>query len=130
MAGTERVADLFSDAWDLYNEAIAILGLGKPRVAAEVAWGATKRAADALVLARTGREPTMTGQTTRGMQNLRRASAEGAALYNLYSERIVGLHGNCFYSGNCPEVIDIIRGTSGYIREAERLAGAGENAEN
>lgn len=130
MQETQRVAILFADAWGLYDDAIEILESGKPRIAAEVAWGATKRATDALVLARTGREPGKTGQTTRGLLHLSRVSAEYAALYGLYNDRIVELHGRCFYLGHCPGVISTIRETSRYIREAERLAGAGENAEN
>ena len=131
MMAAERVTDLFNDAWHLYGEALEILNIGKPRIAAEVAWGATKRATDALLLARTGREPGGTGQTTRGMLRLKLVNAEYAAFYELYNERIIELHGRCFYLGYCPTgVIDTIRGTSFYIQEAMRLAGVGENAEN
>ena len=45
MRQPDRTAAIFADAWDLYADAIEILELGKPRIAAEVAWGATKRAA-------------------------------------------------------------------------------------
>ena len=131
MQENQRLAILFADAWGLYDDAIEILESGKPRIAAEVAWGATKRATDALLLARTGREPGGTGQTTRGMLRLKLVNAEYAAFYQLYNERIIELHGRCFYLGHCPtEVINTIRGTSSYIQEAMRLAGAGENAEN
>ncbi len=39
-----RTAALFADARLLYDEAIELLDLGKLRIAAEAAWGATKRA--------------------------------------------------------------------------------------
>ena len=54
MVATDRVNFLFSDARTLYGDAIEMLGQGKIRNAAEKAWGATKRATDALVLAREG----------------------------------------------------------------------------
>ena len=54
MPETERVTALFVDARLLYGEAIGLLEYGKLRIAAEVAWGATKRATDALILSRTG----------------------------------------------------------------------------
>ena len=125
MQQPDRTADIFADAWALYADAIEVLALGKYRLAAEAAWGATKRATDALILARTGREPATTGQTTRGIGNLGRADAGISPLTRLYNRRIVRLHGRCFYSGNCSEVTDLIRDTSGYIRDAERLASSG-----
>ena len=54
MQEPERVAELFNDAWSLYQEAINLLEAGNLRLAAEAAWGASKRASDALILARTG----------------------------------------------------------------------------
>ena len=119
------VAALFEDAWYLYQEAIEILELGKPRIAAEAAWGATRRAADALILARTGRGPSGTGQTTRRLSYLGQSDPELAALVRQYNDRIVDLHGRCFYSGVCNEITGLIRGTADYIRPAERLAATG-----
>ncbi len=126
MLERERVAAVFADAWSLYDDAIEILELGKRRIAAEVAWGATKRATDALILARTGREPTGTGQTTRGIAVLDRTDPSMAPLARLYNKRIVVLHGRCFYSGNCGEAGDLIGETVSYIRTAEELARAGD----
>ena len=126
MLERERVAVVFADAWSLYDEAIEILGLGKQRIAAEVAWGATKRATDALILGRTGREPTGTGQTTRGIAYLDRTDRLMAPLARQYNRRIVALHGRCFYSGDCGEVEYLIEETVNYIRSAEELAGAGD----
>ena len=125
MLERERVAAVFADAWVLYDDSIEILEMGKQRIAAEVAWGATKRATDALILARTGREPPGTGQTTRGIGNLSRTDAGVLPLARLYNRRIVRLHGRCFYSGICDEVTDMIRETSDYIRDAEGLASSG-----
>ena len=51
MVATDRVRFLFADARTLYDDAIEMLDQGKIRNAAEKAWGATKRATDALVLA-------------------------------------------------------------------------------
>ena len=125
MQEPDRVAAIFSDSHTLFSEAIEILELGKHRVAAEVAWGATKRATDALILARTGREPTGTGQTTRGIGYLAKIDADFVPLERLYNRRIVWLHGRCFYAGNCNEATDLVRGTSDYIRDAEKLASMG-----
>ena len=96
MQQPDRAAAVFADAWALYADAIEILELGKPRIAAEVAWGATKRATDALILARTGRMPSGTGQTSGGLRSLARAE-QGYALLRLRFRRRVGsLHANCF----------------------------------
>ncbi len=54
MLETEQVTAIFVDAWVLYEDALEELERGKLRNAAEKAWGATKRATDALVLARNG----------------------------------------------------------------------------
>ena len=126
MQQPDRVAAVFADAWSLYAEAIEILDMGKHRIAAEVAWGATKRATDALVLARTGREPTGTGQTSRGINNLARVEPGFALLRARFRRRIGTLHGKCFYLGDCPApglLVLLIRETNAYIRQAESLAG-------
>ena len=51
----ERVAAIFADARTIHGEALERLQAGDIRDAAEKAWCATKRATDALILARTGR---------------------------------------------------------------------------
>ena len=53
---TNRIDEIFQDARELQADALEMLALGKVRNAAEKAWGATKRATDALILARTGEE--------------------------------------------------------------------------
>ncbi len=122
-----RTAALFADARLLYDEAIELLDLGKLRIAAEAAWGATKRATDALIVARTGREPSVTGQTSRRLSFLRKTDAAVESLRFHYIARQGFLHGQCFYRG-IPEsyddrVIAAIRETADYISNAEALAG-------
>ena len=52
--GTDRIQAIFQDARELQADALEMLAQGRIRNAAEKAWGATKRATDALILARTG----------------------------------------------------------------------------
>ena len=61
---------VFADAHTLYDDALEMLELGKIRNAAEKAWGATKRATDALILARTGDLPEKTPETSTGLRYL------------------------------------------------------------
>ena len=125
MIEPDRVAAIFADAWALYDDAIEILELGKQRVAAEVAWGATKRATDALILNRLGQEPSVAGRTSGALRSLSRSDAAVASLLDSYNSRARYLHGACFYSGDCSpenERTQDIRETADYIREAERLA--------
>ena len=51
---TDRIEEIFQDARELQADALAMLAQGRIHNAAEKAWGATKRASDALILARTG----------------------------------------------------------------------------
>ena len=127
MLETEQVAIIFADAWVLHADALEELERGKLRNAAEKAWGATKRATDALVLARTGSEPRSSGQTIRGIRVLGAQEVALKRLELLCAHRAHVLHGLCFYDGNCePEELlirDILE-TAGYIRDAEGLAQA------
>ena len=70
MVATDRVNFLFADARALYDDAIEMLDQGKIRNTAEKAWGATKRATDALILARHGEEPQSAGQARRALLRL------------------------------------------------------------
>ena len=56
----DRVDELFADARNVHAQAIERLQNGDIRDAAEKAWCSTKRATDALILARTGEEPPTT----------------------------------------------------------------------
>ena len=125
--GTDRIQAIFQDARELQADALEMLAQGRVRNAAEKAWGATKRASDALVLARTGEEPERTPETGAGLRmlaSLDEAVREARLLRRYYSRQVV-LHGECFYNGLCEPLDDTerrIRETSGYIEDAERLA--------
>ena len=123
----ERVTELFEDAQVLYGDALEMLAMDRLRNAAEKAWGATKRATDAMVLARTGQEPQSAGQARRALLRL---SSEGPAFETFqgqYSTRSLLLHINCFYDGNCEpeaEMTALVQDTDSYIRDARSLAAA------
>ena len=122
----ERVAAIFADARTIHGEALERLQAGDIRDAAEKAWCATKRATDALILARTGEEPRTSGQTTRGLRLLRRTDQIFRPMEARYNTRAHILHGECFYDGHCePEDIlaQDIRETVQYINDAEALTG-------
>ena len=126
MLETERGRVIMADAWELYADAIKMLDQGYIRNAAEKAWGATKRATDALILERTGHEPQRTSQTSRGIRVLSRENQAYESLRSRYVTRIAELHGDCFYEGHCdPEdyFAAVIRNTGEYIRDAETSAG-------
>lgn len=63
----DRVTELFADAREVHAQAIELLARDDIRDAAEKAWCATKRATDALILARTGEEPVTTARTSDGL---------------------------------------------------------------
>ena len=124
---TDRVSAIFADARAVHADALRLLEAGDIRDAAEKAWCATKRATDALILARTGEESEFSPDTTRGLVRL---AATDNAINNLlvgrYYSRQGHLHGTCFYLGICEPVDEIhrrIRETADYISDAERLAG-------
>ena len=126
MQEPERVAEIFNDAWSLYQSAINLLEAGNSRMAAEAAWGASKRAADALVLARTGREPRTSGHTSRGLRVLGSQDPAVSSLRRRYNDRQAFLHGNCFYRGiitSEPRLLTVIHETADYILDTQELAG-------
>jgi len=125
MLETDRVAAVFQDAWVLYADALEELGRDKIRNAAEKAWGATKRATDALILARTGEEPPTTRGTSRALHMLVLGDHQVESLVGRYHTRADYLHGQCFYEGMCepPEEVERrIRETDDYISDAQQLA--------
>lgn len=127
MAVVERVAEVFAGARILYEDALAMLEQGRTRNAAEKAWGATRRATEALVLAKTGEEPRTSGKVSQGMRLLQRKDPAIQQLRIRYLAQQSELHGSCFYDGNCePEdvIASDIRETLDYIRNAEESAGA------
>ena len=63
----DRVAAIFADARSVHADALRLLEAGDIRDAAEKAWCATKRATDALILARTGEAPELSPDTSQGL---------------------------------------------------------------
>ena len=129
MVATDRVREIFTDARALQADALELLALGKVRNAAEKAWGATQRATDALVLARTGEEPELPAATAEGLRQLRAGddAVRQARLVARYYTRQGPLHSHCFCMGLCDPLEDTerrIRQTADYIDDAERLASA------
>ena len=125
MLQTERVGSLFADARGLYGDALEMFDQGQLRNAAEKAWCASKRATDALILARTGREPRTSGQPMRMIRQLRREDPALEQLRVRYGLRQSFLHGACFYDGILEPAEDIIadvRETIEYIQDAEARA--------
>ena len=109
----------------MYDDALEMLDQGRLRNAAEKAWCATKRATDAMILARTGEEPRTSGQTMRMLRRLRRQDPSLEPLRLRYGLRQSFLHGACFYDGILEPAEDIIRDvreTVEYIRDAESMS--------
>ncbi len=122
MVATSRVQAIFDDARAMHAEALQRLEAGDIRDAAEKAWCATKRATDALILARTGEEPGPTAMTSDLLDNLARRNDAVNSLLGRYYSRISQLHGLCFYVGHCNDQTERrIRETAIYIDDAERL---------
>ena len=123
MVATSRVQEIFDDAKVMQREALERLAVGDIRDAAEKAWCATKRATDALILARTGEEPRTTARTTNELDSLADHDSSVKPLVGRYYSRIGQLHGACFYDGICNDQTERrIRETAIYIEDAERLA--------
>ena len=122
MVATSRVQEIFDDAKAVHTEALERLAAGDIRDAAEKAWCATKRATDALILARTGEEPRTTARTTNELDSLANLDSNVKPLVGRYYSRIGQLHGACFYDGMCNDQTERrIRETAIYIEDAERL---------
>ena len=123
---TDRVPAIFADARSVHADALRLLEAGDIRDAAEKAWCATKRATDALILARTDEEPQISSDTARGLVRLATEDRVFRALRRRYHSRQSMLHGDCFYLGLCEPIDDTerrIRQTADYINDAESLAG-------
>ena len=122
-ANAERV---FEDARLMRDAALERMAAGDIRDAAEKAWCATVRAAEALVLARTGRQP---GTSTAAGRRLRALEGDDPSLEPLvsrYYRRQEALHGECFYHNffDPAEIERLVNQTAAYVSDAERLAQA------
>lgn len=127
---TDRVAAIFADARGVHADALRLLEAGDVRDAAEKAWCATKRATDALILARTGEAPELSPDTSQGLLMLAARDEAINPLIGRYYSRQGHLHGDCFYMGNCEPIAEVRRRiiqTADYINDAERLAGYSNN---
>ena len=125
MVSTNRVTEIFADARAVHADALERLAQGDIRDAAEKAWCATKRATDALVLARTGQEPERTPVTSRELRRLAEQDRGVDGLLPRYYTRMGSLHDECFYLGMCEPITTTqrrIRETADYISDAEALA--------
>lgn len=125
MTMTADVLHIFADARRMHPQALERMEQGDIRDAAEKAWCATKRATDALILARIGDEPFKTPDTSRGLDTIAHQDQRVRALVGRYYSRQSQLHGDCFYSGMCDPVevtTRRIRETAQYIHDAEVLA--------
>ena len=125
VTANEQVREIFADARTLYADALEMLEAGKLRNAAEKAWGATKRATDALILARIGELPHSSGRTSRRLFEITRRDRSLEGLHKTHDYRQRNLHGRCFYDGDCEpadEIERLIRETPDYIQAAEEAA--------
>ena len=114
-----RVDELFTDARQVYEQAIERLEHGDIRDSAEKAWCATKRATDGLILALTGEEPVTTAATSDGLDNLARETPQTKSLQGRYYSRLGQLHGACFYDRRCNQETERrIRETIAYVNDA------------
>ena len=126
MLTTDRVPAIFADARALHADALRLMEAGDIRDAAEKAWCATKRATDALLLARTETEPEFSSDTSRGLLMLAGEDSNVSSLVGRYYTRQGHLYRTCFHLGVCQPVDEVmrrIRQTADYISDAARLAG-------
>ena len=118
----DRVDELFTDARDVYDQAIERLEHGDIRDAAEKAWCATKRATDGLILALTSEEPVTTAATSDGLDDLARETPQTRSLQGHYYSRLGQLHGACFYDRRCNQETERrIRETLAYVNDAKAI---------
>ena len=128
MVVADRVTEIFDDAKGMHREALERWAAGDVRDAAEKAWGATKRATDGLILARTGWEPEREIDTARELEILALQDCELEVLADRYHTRMSQLYDDCFVLGLCEPVSETerrIKRTADYIQTAERLAQSG-----
>ena len=126
MTDADNAGTIFTDAHRLYDEAIRQLEHDNIRDAAELAWGATKRATDALICARTQQVPQSSPETSRSLRQLIQQDPGVKVLKSGYYTRMGHLHLDCFYMGLCDPLVETqetIRETELYIMVAESLAG-------
>ena len=122
---SEKVEELIRDAEDLLRKAIEEIPVNL-RDSAEKAWGATVRASNALILAKTGKYPERVPETTTFIHIVcsKEPEAERIRLCDRYHTRSDFLHGHCFYEGRYEprdEIERRIRETKEFIEDVKRL---------
>lgn len=125
---SNEIEMLLRDAESLYHEALKEFEAGRVRKAAENAWGATAKATDALLYARAKVEIVRGLGRTRELYKLAKEDQEvrGLKLTKEYNDRILYLHGDCFYEGiyEIPDVDlkELIVETGKYIENVKKLS--------
>ena len=131
MVATDRVSAIFADARAVHADALRLLEAGDFPNAAERAWHTIRLATDALILARTGVEPVIPSERSKGIGRLATDDDAVLPLHKRYHIALPYLYGTCFSLGVCEpidEVESFIRQTADYISDAERLAGYADAA--
>ena len=116
---------IFADARLMHTHALERWEAGDIRDAAEKGWCAMRRAAEALILARTGQPCPNTSAVSRELRALGRSDETAYLLAGQYGAAARYLHGDCFYSGLCDPLDDTerrIREAANFIAAAEDLA--------
>ena len=125
MLATDQVKETFANAHASHSDAMKLMAAGDLRNAAGKAWHATLCATNALILAKTGKEPQATPTTSRGLDQLAQQEPATKSLVGRYYSRQISLRENCFDFGMCEPAETIqrrIRETIDYIQDAENLA--------
>ncbi len=125
MVVTNKVSAMFSEARALHDTSLASLERDDIRDAAEMAWLATKRATDALIMAHVDREPQTELETSTELERLSGKDPRAEALTGPYCVNLEYLHHSCARLGLCDpaeSAEQYIRETADYIRHAEYLA--------
>ena len=123
MWNSGQIQSILDGAQDPQQSAVGRLDQGDTRDAAEKAWGATRRATGALILARTVEFPETTAGTTRMLMDLAGTSAGLETLAGRCFTRISYPHGSCFHEGLCgPDTDRQIIQTFDCIQDARALA--------
>ena len=130
MVTTDRVSAIFADARAIHVDALCLLEYGEVRNAAEKAWLATRRASEALILARTGHAPETVLETSIELDKLIQGNDAVEAFVDQYYVNQGHLHNECFKMGLCEPIsmaVIHIRETADYIQDAEDLADHAES---
>lgn len=117
------VQALLEDARKLYDDAIEQLEQGKLPNAADKAWGATRQAATAVVLARGRGLPESYNAIKIGLHSLASEDRTIQDVERRFRVNVEDLHGECFYDGDCePESYyeQLVRETKDLIDDAEK----------